>query len=108
MNTKGSRHFAVDIVWLDRLPTQIMDSIGISTNGVTKQEFTSVTAGDEIEISWRLDSRAAKRIRLELGLNPISWCETPSPDGDSSGAIAVSYILFCGIESVYCVTLPKR
>mmetsp|Transcript_37702 Transcript_37702/g.98759 ORF Transcript_37702/g.98759 Transcript_37702/m.98759 type:complete len:427 (-) Transcript_37702:290-1570(-) len=35
-------------------------------------------------ISWRLDADAAKRIRLELGLNPISWCETPSPEGDGA------------------------
>ena len=33
----------------------------------------------ETSISWRLDAQAAKRIRRELGLNPISWCETPSP-----------------------------
>lgn len=37
----------------------------------------------ETSISWRLDAQAAKRIRLELGLNPISWCETPSPESES-------------------------
>eukprot|EP00041_Stephanoeca_diplocostata_P035470 m.1253535 g.1253535 ORF g.1253535 m.1253535 type:complete len:419 (+) comp24705_c0_seq7:184-1440(+) len=63
-----------------------MDSMILSHHGPGIQERFS---SDDVEISWRLDSRAAKRIRLELGLKPISWCETPSPDGESYG-IAIS------------------
>ena len=35
--------------------------------------------GPEMEVTWRMDENSTEKIRNELGINPISWCETPSP-----------------------------
>ena len=56
-------------------------------------------AHESTAISWRLDAQQAKRIRHELGLNPISWCETPSPGLENQLAHVCSLSLCCFLRA---------